>query len=161
VAYHEVDRLYEADDIYAEAWAACRRCADDPDIKAMLPILLHNRIDILQELGEHGEARYLMLEAYKVLPEDQYGAHIRNQRAIWALHQGDLQAALLWAESGLGHPTCDDRTRAALLLVKAKIALAMGEPPEAQTCAQEAARLAVASRSWFIAARVSRFMKLM
>lgn len=157
-ANHEADRLDEAEDAYLLTRRACQQ-SEDPETKARIPYIDHNLIDVFQEIGRHEEAKSLMDMSYPKLPENTFGAQIRNRRAIYALHAGDLDAAILWVESGLGHESCDTKTRAALTLTKAKVVLAHSQEVAARDYATSAMRLAAAARSSRLCSRVLCFIK--
>lgn len=158
LAYHEVDRIDEAESTYLIALGAARK-SDDPYVRSLLPVLHHNLVDIFQEVDRFEHAKLIMDKWYRELSEDTYGAQMRNRRAIQDLHEGDLTSALLWAESGLGHKSCDVRTRAALTLTKAKILEAGGQADEAHDICLEALRLAALAKSPRLSHRVSSFIQ--
>jgi len=120
-----------------------------------------NLIDVFQETDQHEEAFYLLQEVEKVLPDATFGAIARLRRAIYTMHRGDLPAALLLVESGLGHRACDLRTRAHLLLTKAKIMQARGQESSALEYAFEAMQVAAKAKSNYLCHRISRFLELM
>lgn len=157
IAYHEEDRLDEAEDAYLVAYDLCIR-SQDPYVRSLLPHIQHNLVDVFQELDRHEEAYRLVQAAYADLSEETHGAQKRNRLAAYALYKGDLDAAVLWVESGLGHPSCDARTRAALTLTKAKIALAAGSRTEAKALALEAKRMATAAGSNRLSRRADSFL---
>jgi tetratricopeptide (TPR) repeat protein len=158
VAYHEVERYDAAENAYLYALEATMG-SQDPYVLSLKPLIQHNLIDVFQELERFEEADLLMHACYKVLPDAEYGAQIRNRRAVQALHQGDSTSAILWAEGGLGHASCDVLTRAALLLTKARILEFEGNPEDAHDCALEALRLAAIARSSRLSSRVSSFIR--
>jgi hypothetical protein len=157
LTYHENERLDEAETAYMFALDACQELTDDYAVELKLKIY-HNLVDIFQELDRHVEAKSLMDHTFGSLSEDLYGAQIRNRKAIYALHLEDFASAILWAESGLGHRSCDDRTRAALLLTKAKIAQTQGLLEDAHDQALDAMRMAAIARSSSLSYRVAGFM---
>jgi hypothetical protein len=158
LAYHEVDRLDEAETAYLVALNAAQKC-DDPYVRTLLPELHHNLVDIFQEGDRFDHAKLIMDEWYRDLPEDTHGAQKRNRRAIQDLHEGDLTSAMLWAESGLGHPSCDTKTRAALTLTKARILKAGGQVKDAHDICLEALRLAALAKKPRLSHRVSSFIQ--
>lgn len=158
VSLHDADRIDEAEDAYLLARAACDQ-ATDPVARDLSFHIDHNLVDIFQELERHREAYSLMVKAHPHLPEATHGAQMRNRRAIYAMSQGDLPAARLWAESGLAHPSCDTKTRAALLLTKARIAAALGQADEAHDIAAEAWRMAAIAQCCRLQSRVLSFLK--
>lgn len=157
LAYHERDILRPAEDGYSYARTLCLRF-DDPEIRGRVPFIEHNLVDVLHELGEFEDARRMMDSCYDALPEARFGAQMRNQRAIHDLHVGDLAGATLWVESGLGHPACDVKTRTALTLTQAKVALAGGHIVAANDLGIEALRLAAIASSSRLSSRVTRFL---
>ncbi|HEY3365989.1 MAG TPA: tetratricopeptide repeat protein [Symbiobacteriaceae bacterium] len=160
LAYHEVDDLEEAEEAYLIVLAQVQR-SNDPYVREKLPYIQHNLVDVYQEMDRHHEAWLMMEAAYSTLPDDVFGAQMRDRRAIYALDKGDLQAAVLWVESGLGHPACDPKTRAALMLTKAKIEHAHGQEAAAHDLALEAMQLASQAHSNRLCERISRFMNRM
>lgn len=158
IGYHEVERLDESETAYMTALAATNGI-DDPYVVSLRPIIYHNLVDIFQENDRWEHAQAIIDGAYRGLPDEEYGAQTRNRRAAQALHDGDPTSALLWVESGLGHKSCDTRTRAALMLTKAKILADMGQIDDAHDCALEASRLAVLARSNRLNHRASSFIQ--
>jgi tetratricopeptide (TPR) repeat protein len=157
LAYHERDRLDEAEDAYLIALDAANN-SSDPYVATLKPHIMHNLIDVFQELGRHREAKSLIDIVADALGDETYGAQIRNRRARYFLHENDLQAALLWCESGLGHRSCDVHTRSALTLTKAHIGKALGQIGEAHDLGIEAMRLAAIAQSSRLSSRIARFM---
>jgi tetratricopeptide (TPR) repeat protein len=158
LAYHECGRLPEAEAHYVAARSFCSS-SQAPDLRDRIPYIDFNLIDVLLELCRFEDAKVLMDVSYRAISEGNRGPHKRNQQAIYALHTGDLDSAVLWVESGLGHPACDDRTRAALLLTKAKIARKQGHESEAQTLSHSALQLAAKVCSGRLCERVVNFMR--
>lgn len=154
-AYHESERLPEAEETYRKALTACYDTGDSV-ARRLLPQIQEQLIDVLQELARHDEAITLLSAA--ALPDAEYGARVRNWRAAYALAREDLNAALLWVESGLGHPSADAHARSALLLTKARIALASGDPAAAHNYAEEALRLAALVQPNHLSDRITSFL---
>lgn len=157
LAFHEVERLDDAEEAYILALGAYQRL-NDPAVAPLIADVKHNLVDVFQEGGRHWEAKGLMDEIYPNLPDATFGAQMRNRKAIWALSKGDHTAALLWVESGLGHSACDTRTRAALMLTKARLAQASGQVSAAHDCALEAMRLAALAESARLCHRIALFI---
>ncbi|HYF78717.1 MAG TPA: hypothetical protein VD973_16385 [Symbiobacteriaceae bacterium] len=155
--YHELSDLEAAEDGYLRALKHCYEQADPATNKLRLKIL-HNLIDIFQEVGRNEHAYAIMEQVYPNLDDAVYGAQTRNRRAAHALYEGDTHSAILWVESGLGHPGCDPKTKAALYLTKAKIAHAMGAQGAAREYAMEASRLAKAAECNRLVCRALRFL---
>lgn len=158
LAYHERGQLQKAEAYYLAARAICQN-AQDPELGSRIPYIDLNLIDVLLEMGRFDEAKALMDESYRAISEDNRGPHKRNQQALYALHTGDIGSAVLWVESGLGHPACDDTTRTALTLTKAKIARKQGLESEAQVLCHEALQLAAKVSSGRLSERVVNFMR--
>lgn len=155
-AYYEQERLLDAEPIYRLAAAACHK-HHNPDHDYLLRCIYHNLADVLQETDRYAEA-VEGLQAHP-LPDDLFGAQIQNRYALHALHTGNLSDAFGRVETGLAHPSCDDRTRAALFLTRAKIALAARQIQLALAYTAEAARLASEVHCFRIATRTARFRR--
>jgi tetratricopeptide (TPR) repeat protein len=160
IVCHEVDLLEEALTAYTHARIACQH-SDEPAAKDRIAYIDHNLVDVFQELEQFEEAQRLMDLSYPKLPEDIFGAQMRNRRAIHAMYEGDLEAARLWVEAGLGHPSCDLKTRAALTLTKAKLVHMLGQDVVAHDLTSEALRLAAIKLSSRLARRVCKFRNLL
>ena len=161
LALHEREMLGEAERAYTAVRELCRR-SEDPGIQQRVAYIDHNIVDCLLELKRYDEAKYLMDLSNSKLPDEIFGAQTRNRRAIYALEEEeDLDGAVLWVESGLGHPACDTKTRAALTLTKAKIALVQGREVAANDLGLEAMRLAAIAWSSRLGGRASRFLNEM
>jgi tetratricopeptide (TPR) repeat protein len=158
LTYHELERLDEAENAYLQAIHAAKQ-TDDPYVVSLRPLIHHNLVDIFQMNDRFEHAQMIMDTWYKHLPDDTYGAQMRNRRAIQALHDGDATGAMLWAESGLGHKSCDIKTRAALTLTQARILEAMGQADDAHDYALEAMRLAALVYSSRLTHRASSFIR--
>lgn|GEM_PF-2317782 len=158
LTFHELERLDDAETAYMKALDEASRMKDDPYVAALIPMIQLNLVDIFLRLDREEHAAALLHKCGQSLPDDQFGAHIRNQRAVHALVTGDLVSAVLWVESGLGHRSCDTKTRAALVLTKARIAEAHGQMDEAHDYAQDALRLAAIACSSRLCYRASLFM---
>lgn len=157
LACHQAELLGAAEEAYLLALAAYvgRR---DPGLEPFIADVKMNLIDVLQELDQHEQAYYFLLDVEKLLPEATFGAISRLRRAIHAIYRGDLTAATLLVESGLDHPSCDARTRAALMLTMAKILKTQGQAGEAHDLALEAMQVAAGAKSSHLCHRVSRFL---
>lgn len=156
VAFHNVERLDEAGTAYMVALDAARK-SNDPYVRELIPLIYHNLSDVFQEYERHEEAYRMIKE--NDLPDEVYGAQTRNRKAVYALYRGDLDAAALWVESGLGHPALDQKTKSALYLTKAKILKAAGQTTEAYQWALEARRLAADLPTLSETLRASLFLK--
>lgn len=157
-ALHEADRIREAEVAYLRARDACVN-NPDPVAKQLQFHIAHNLVDIFQETGRHEEAFEMMRFAHPHLQESTHGAQVRNRQAIYALSQEDLAAAQLWVESGLGHPSCDVKTRAALHLTNARIAEKLGRMDAAYDEAVEAMRQAALAKCMRLQGRILAFQR--
>lgn len=154
---HERNEIEAAEERYLAALSSCSGHTDA--ITAYLKLKIqHNLVDIFQELDRQEHAHAIMEQVFPKLDEAVFGAQMRNRWAIHALSQGDVSSAILWAESGLGHSSCDDKTRAALTLTKARIAHAMGSRDEARGYALEARRVAKEAECNRLVSRAQRFL---
>jgi len=157
LAFHEVDQLITAKMAYKTTLTVCH-ASSIGYVTNLIPYVYHNLVDVYQELGYHHEALACMNAAYPNLPDHTYGAQTRNRRAIFSLSRGDLQGARGWVNSGLVHDSCDSRTRCALTLTLARIALADRNPYAAKNLAYEALRLAATATSSRLSHRIVLFI---
>lgn len=157
LALHQVEDLDNASISYRRAMTAYEELQDSAAQPYIRDILI-SLIDIHQTLGDFGLAKSLMDQVFPQLSEEQFGALMRLRWAEHALGRRDPSSAVLLAESGLAHSSCDWKTRAALLLTRAKAARAMGDMDGAHDFALEALRFAALSHSTHLSDRVSRFL---
>lgn len=158
LACHQVELLGPAEEAYLLARAGYLSLGD-PTYNSHVAWVELNLIDIFQETDQHEEAYRLLPNVEKVLPDTVIGATVRLRRALYALYKGDHAAALLQVESGLGHPSCEERTRGALLLAKAKILKSKGHLGAAHAYAEEAMLVAATARSSHLCHRVCKFIE--
>ena len=155
--HHERNDLEAAEGGYLRALRACEGLTDP--VTSFLKLKInHNLIDVFQEVDRHEDAHTIMEQVFPNLDEALHGAMMRNRWAAYALWTGDISAAVLWAESGLGHGSCDTKTRAALTLTKARIAHAAGSEDKARDYAMEASRLAKEAECNRLVVRALRFL---
>lgn len=157
VAHHMFDHFDAAESAYLLALKAIGT-SKEPHLMSLKQLIYHNLIDVFQELERHEEAYSCMSQVIHSLDDAVYGAQIRNRKALYALHLGDIASAVLWAESGLGHESCDPPTRAALLLTRARIARAQGDLAEATASAEEALAVAKGAHNNWMRSRAQRFL---
>lgn len=160
LACHHAEMLETAEDGYHNALAAYEKL-NNPALAPFIADVKMNLIDLYPEMQLHEQAYRLLQEVETVLSDATFGAIARLRHAIYTIHRGDLPAALLLVESGLGHSACDMRTRAHLLLVKAQILHARGQETTAHEYAFEAMQVATQAKSNYLCHRVSRFLELM
>lgn len=158
VAIHQLEDLEKAIEWYGVARRAYEKMPE-PRPEGFLFELGVSLLDAYQAMGDFETAKTIMDDLFPQLPEEEYGAIVRLRHAEYALHQNDPAAALLWVESGLGHQSCDLRTRAALTLTRAKIALQNGQIADAHDIGLEAMRLAALSHRTHLCDRVACFLK--
>jgi hypothetical protein len=155
--YHEHNDLEAAEDAYLSALKACVGLANSTTNFLKLKINF-NLIDVFQERDRHEDAHTIMEHVFPRLDEALHGAMMSNRRAAYALWAGDTASAILWVEGGLGHGNCDAKTRAALILTKARIALSAGSEDKARDYALEAKRLAKEAECNRLVVRALRFL---
>lgn len=160
LACHQAELLGAAEEAYRLSLAGYVSL-QDTSLNAPIAGLKLNLIDVYQETDQYEEAYRLLLEVEKALPDEAIGAMVRLRRGLHALHKGDPSVALLQIESGLGHPSCDVRTRGALLLAKAKVLKVRGQAYDAHEYAMEAMQVAAKAYSSHLCHRVCRFLEML